>query len=187
MYIQKNYPSPRMVFLESGFQSREGKDENLKSFNVVATSRIKVNGKSYAASQYITWLYRDFQTDPLTRMKECSKVVIMHQDKFLVEETLKEISKIFAKIVLWDKKDPQELKETMAIFRRYFAHAMPKERGSAAEAEWYERMLYLSHDYLVTYNNKVMIDLEALTSTLDSNFVADYPAMIKLTPCTSEL
>ncbi|MBA3236833.1 MAG: hypothetical protein H0T62_00595 [Parachlamydiaceae bacterium] len=182
MYIQKHYPSPRMIFLESGFQCREGKEENLKSFNVVATSRIKVNGKAYAASQYVTWLYRDFITNPLERMKECSKVVIMHQDKFLIEETLKEISKIFAKIVLWDKKDSQELKNTMAIFRRYFAHAMPKERGSAAEAEWYERVLYLFHNYVVAYNNKTMIDLEALITPLDSQFVANYPTMIELTP-----
>lgn len=93
--IQKNFPSPQTLS-NNGQSIVIGPEANRKSFFVLGTSRLKINGKAYAASQFLTWLYRDFSTSPVVRMQKCSTTLLIHQDRFLIPETLQEISKYFA-------------------------------------------------------------------------------------------
>lgn len=113
-------------------------------------------------------------------MVQCSTMLLIHQDPFLVEETLPEIAKFFADAVLWDGKEIADLKEKIAKFRYLFAHTTPFSRGSASIAEWFEQILYQFHGFEVDYNNEVMIDLEAFSSPLWSDFIAKYPEMIRI-------
>jgi hypothetical protein len=175
--LQKNFPSPN----PSDPLDLLMKEGNLKSFFALGTIRLEVEGKMYAVSQVLTWLYRDFKQHPIERMKKNSTVMILHQDVFLIDATLREIAKIFAQAVLCDKKELNELKSRIALFRYYFAHAMPFERGSAAIAEWFETALYAHHQLILHYNREKMVDLEALTTYSLSEFVEKYDSMIELT------
>lgn len=160
-------PSPANLRLEG----------NLKSFFMLATARISVKGKNYATTQFFTWLYRDLKTDPVDRMLKHSKVILIHQDNFLIDDTLQETAKIFAKAVLAPDKDKFKIQAN--LFRYYFAQAMPCERGSSAMGEMFEGSLYGARDLSITYNPKKQIDLEALISPLLSQFMKDSKEFLK--------
>lgn len=70
-----------------------------KSDWVYITLRSEIDGKMYALSHYITWMYRDFREDPVEHMTERSGIAILHQDEFLIEPTLKDIAKLFEKAI----------------------------------------------------------------------------------------
>ncbi|MCB1118835.1 MAG: hypothetical protein KDK65_02625 [Chlamydiia bacterium] len=183
--IYSIFPSPRATKDSDGMVSAgEGDRRNLKSGYVIATPRFEVNGKLYALSPLTTWFYMTFQTDPVDRMRECSKMSVVHQDLFLVDEMLDEITKVFQQAVQWDRKTEslETLKERVALLRYEYAHAMPFKRGSAATGEWLERAIYRHHGFELTYKQDTLVDLEALTALLPSRFFSRYDQMIALTP-----
>ncbi len=155
-------------------------DGNLKSFYAIGTSRLTVGGKPTVASHYIVWLHRDGKNHPLARMQRHTISMIIHQPTFLIDPTLQEISKLFAKAVLLERKNRNELKEHIGLFRAYFAHAMPHWRGSAAIGEYFETLLYYCHGIEVEYSNRHMIDLEAFSTPLLADFITNYHHMIRL-------
>ena len=157
----------------------------LKSDWVFVTTRCEVDGKMYGLSQLCTWIYRDYKIDPIDNMTERSVISHIYQDPFLVEPMLDDIAKIFKWAIEWDGENIGDLKNRVALFRYEFAHTMPDERGSAAEAEWFERPIYLYHGYKVTYVPEKMVDLEGLTSSLKT-FVDNYDSMIQLEKITKE-
>lgn len=177
--LQNEFPSP----IQSS--SSIGNEANRKSFFALTTVRLLIQGKSYAITQYLTWLYRDFVTHPVDRMLKHSQVMVIHQDNFLINVTLQEIASIFAKAILSNKEDQNELEQNTGLLRHYFANCMPCERGSASIGEMFEGSIYGSRDLEVQYNPKKQIDLEALTSPLLSCFMADYGNMRALTPISS--
>ena len=60
--------------------------------------------------------------EPVERMKGRSQIAILHQDVFLIEATLKNISQIFEKAVLWNSKteDLSILKDEVGLISLYF-------------------------------------------------------------------
>lgn len=163
------FPSPKVTPQPNGTYKIDGVEGNLKSIWVLATARVSVKGKMYATTQYLTWLYRDFKTHPVDRMLKYSTCMLIHQDNFLIADTLQEIARIFARVVLAD--DKKEFKTQVDLLRFYFAHNMPSERGSAAEGEMIKGSLYGARDLSIIYEPKYQIDLEALTSPLLSRFM----------------
>lgn len=154
---------------------------NLKSVYVCINIRLEINKTMYLMSRCLTWLYQDFQTDPVDRMLQFTPpIIITHQDPLqAVPDTLAEIAAIFERIVLWDKKNPVEFNQNMALFRYTFAHCMPFARGSAAIAEWFEQIMCAHRGSKAPSGEKKMYDLEALTSPLLSQFVQAYSGEIK--------
>lgn len=142
--------------------------------------RTQLNGKLRVFSEYLTWAYRDLVNDPVDKMMGRSIIAILHQDPFLIDMMLDDMSKIFKTTIEWNGKNLKDLKDQVALFRYEFSHAMPFRRGSSAVAEWFERALYAFHGMKVAYNPDKLVDLEALTSSL-KEFVDNYDSMIKLT------
>ena len=170
-----DFPSP----FQSGIC--EGNMGNLKNLYVIGTLRIQIEDKMYAISRYVTWLYTDYSIDPVVRMMEHSKVYIVHQDTFLIDETLQEISRVFAKAVLWNKeKDSLKgLKETVALIRFLFAHCMPSSRGDGAIGDWLELTIYRYHGFSDTrYNPNKLPCFEALSTLFLSTYVRNYADII---------
>lgn len=161
IHVRKNYP------------------KGGKSDWILVTNRCEVNGKMYALSQYLTWVYFDRVHDPIQWMTDVSIISILHQDPFLVETMLTDIAKIFKRALEWNGEKIGDLKGHMALFRYELAHAMPFHRGSAAVAEWFERAIYRCHGLHITYAPEKMVDLESLTSPL-KQFVEGYDSMIQL-------
>ena len=153
--------------------------DGLKSDWVLATVRLEVNGKMYALSQYLTWMYRDFMRDPVEKMSEKSVITVIHQDLFLIDVMLKDIANIFERIIKWNGENLRDLKQQVALFEYEFAHAMPFNRGSGAISEWLEMALYRYHGFKMSYDSKKNVNFEALTSTLEQ-FVKNYDSMIRL-------
>lgn len=168
----------RMVITEAVLNIRS-RHEGRKSDWLRVTMNSEIDGKMYPFSQYITWLYRDFENDPVKKMKDRSVISILHQDPFLVEVVLNDTAKIFKKTIEWSGEDIKALKDDVALLIYEFSHAMPFKRGSAAVAEWLEMAIYLYHGFSVNYDSKKLINLEALTSPL-KQFAEGYDSMIRL-------
>ena len=165
-----------------------------KSDWVLATVRTEIDKKMVALSQYVTWMNRDFETDPVEHMIEetlvCeggeikkkisrnSDLTILHQDPFLIDMTLNEIAKLFKQAI--ECRDVAVLSKTVAHLRYLYSHTMPFCRGSSATCEWLEQAIYLFQGYNLEYDKSLLIDMEAITLPL-KNFVELYPSMIKLT------
>ncbi|GAB4187095.1 MAG: hypothetical protein Tsb0015_05490 [Simkaniaceae bacterium] len=154
--------------------------EGRKSDWALITRRLEVNGKMYALSSYLVWLYRDFQHDPIKQMKTRSIATLVHQDMFLIEPMLKEISAVFKQAMEWiEEEGLTELKNRVALLQYEFAHAMPFYRGSAAIGEWLEKAVYGYHGWQVHYNSEKMENLEALIYSL-KEFVGEYDSIVRL-------
>lgn len=137
--------------------------------------RLEINGKMYSMSQYILWLYRgELKSSDLDVMKMYSKVTIIHQDIFLIKDSLKDLAGLFERILLCPSSNRLDLKNLMALFRFEFAQAMPFARGSAAVSEWLELAIYNYHGIDVSYDDNKLVDLEVFANPLLSDFVAEY-------------
>lgn len=155
-------------------------DANLKSFYALGTVRFTVNGKSTVVSQYLIWLHRDGKMHPLDRMRRHTISTVIHQPAFLINPTLKEVSRLFAKAILWNKQQVKELKEYVGLFRAYFTHACCFYRGSASIGEYFETLLYHYQGFRLQYSNKKLVDLEAFATPLLSEFLANYHSMVRI-------
>lgn len=177
--IYKAFPSPKILSFEEG--RCIGNTGNFKNLYVIGTLRIQIGSKLYAISRYVTWLYTNYRTDPVDRMLEHSKVFIVHQDTFLIDETLQEISRIFADAVRWDhqKDSLQALKNNVALIRFLFAHCMPSARGDGAIGDWLELTLYRYHGFSNTrYNPNRLPCFEALSTLSLSQYLRNYEKTI---------
>jgi Avirulence protein len=188
MGIHNAFPSPKSVYDDDGGHTFIGDEGNLKSHWVLATTRVEINKKMYALSQYLTFMYCNHREDPVERMTGKAKVTVIHQDMLLVEETLKDIAKIFSQAVSWDSKtsNTEDLIGRVSLFKYLFAHCMPTTRGSAAVNEWFEKTIYKYHGFEVNHAPGKASDLEALTSDSLGDFVERYKGMIKVTPLNSD-
>lgn len=158
------YPSP--VINEAG--ECLGNKDNLKCLFPICTIRVEINGKLYAIGKHLTWMYQTYKTDPIDRMVECSKATVIHQDVFLINDTLQAIAKIFSEAILWDKQTQalEELKDKVALFRYIYAYCMPCFRGDGAIGDWFELSIYRFHGFTGTrYRLKASACYEPLTST----------------------
>lgn len=150
------FPSPNKV---------AGADKgNLKDSYLLATARMEFGGKMYVTSQYLTWLFNDKVTKPHDRMLMHSKVLVIHQDRLLIPETLNEIAEIFKRAVL--AKDPDTFAQELRHFQHLFANNMCVERGCAALNDWYTVAMAEARECAVEFDPSGMVDLLALTSPL---------------------
>lgn len=173
MDLTCTYPSPKLV---DGVMV--GNTAYLKSLYVLGTLRLEIiPGKSYTLSRYLTWMYRDYTTDPVDRMREQSKVMIIHEDPFLIKDTLKAISEMFKEAFSYDvsKGSVNELKELIALVRFVYAHCMPCKRGDGAVGDWLELALYRYHGFLKTrFNSERLPCFEPLASLSLSRYLTEY-------------
>ncbi len=143
---------------------------------VLVTARIQLGDKMCALSQYLAWMHRDLKNDPVETMN--SVITIIHEDPFLIEPMLNEISHTFKEAL--ECKEVPLLKQKVALLQYQLAHTMPFIRGSAAVAEWLEEAIYRSHGFQIIYlKPKGTVNLEALTSSLPQ-FMENYESMIDL-------
>lgn len=155
-----------------------------KSDWVLTTVRCQMHGKMYALTQYLTWMYRTYNDDPVSYMitrKDPTIISLVHQDVFLIKETLRDIADLFKKAIEWMGESMQELVNLVGLINYLFAHAMPFKRGSAAIGEWLESTIYSFHGLELKYNEEVSINMEALTLPLEE-FINKYPSYIQLQP-----
>ncbi len=134
-----------------------------KTHWVVTTQRSEVEGKMYALTKYVTWFNAN-EPKAIDRMAQYSVVTLLHQDIFLIEPMLQDLSKIFERIVLGDKEDINALQKNLSLFVYEFSHAMPYVRGSAAVLEILEDALAAYKGFTLTRNPNRSINLEAICS-----------------------
>ena len=170
--MNRCYPPPRFG----------GPPENMKSLWVRAVLRVEINKKMVAITQYFTWMYergewiedknRDFH--PLEFMRRHSKVFVMHQDCFLIEETLQDIAQIFARVI--QSEDRREVKDQMALLLGLSSLSVRDMRGSAAQGEWLEEAIFRGLEISCIKNSDKLVDLEAITPPF-SAFIKRYDQM----------
>jgi len=141
-----------------------------------------MNGKMYATSQMVTWLYQNGSEDPFERMERCSIVNILHQDVFLVETSVHACANLFADIVRKKDISLENLMNQVALLRYIFAHACPYARGSAAIGEWLEMAIYRYFSYSCTNTlpGKQSVDILALTTLTYTEYLEQYRELVKL-------
>ena len=125
--------------------------------------------------------FKDDPVDLMTTRTDPTVISLIHQDRFLISETLRDIANLFKQVIEWNGEETQQLVDLVGLINYLFAHAMPFERGSAAVSEWLEMAIYKYHGLDMQYNESVSINMEALILPL-YEFIAKYPSMIKLEP-----
>ncbi|WP_068468993.1 hypothetical protein [Candidatus Protochlamydia phocaeensis] len=183
--ISNSFPYSQKILTPEGVQIKKNADY-LKSLFLFGKVRLEMNGKMYALSEYVTWSHQDLRTDPVERIKR-SVVVIMHQDQFLIDETLEEIARIFEKAMQWDSStgDKQAFIQQVALIRYLFAHCMPYQRGSAAIGEWLEKLIYQAKGFACEHSSHTLGDMEALAAPLLPDFLKVYETTINLSKLNS--
>jgi hypothetical protein len=148
-----------------------------KTHFLVFSLRHQVLGKLYATTQYVTWLHRipgeDLQST-LERAQMHSKFRVIHQDIFLVEDTLRECEALFERVLEWDHSmGLDELKERMAPLIYLLTHNHRDIRGGAAANEWLERGIYKAFGFHILAPTTRMVDLNAFANVY-KEFVVEY-------------
>lgn len=182
--INEDFPSPKVIQEQGKAPQFIGREGNLKSFFLLATARVDIGGKMYSTSQYLTWLYRDNKTHPFNRMVGDSKVLVLHQDRFLIPDTLNEIAAIFKRAVL--SKDIGSFSAELRRFQHLFAHDMCVERGAAALNEWYATAMAGARDCILEFDKNHMVDLLAISSPLYPEYEKKHPECVKIKKSASQ-
>lgn len=150
---------------------------------LLVTVRCEMHGKLYALTQYLTWMCRNKKDDPVEYMStrpDKTIISLVHQDPFLIKDSLIEIGKVFKKAVEWNREEGLEkLTHLIADITYLFSHAMPLERGSAAVGEWLEMALYRYHGFDIKYAEGVCVNMEALTLPY-KEFMEKYTSFLKI-------
>jgi hypothetical protein len=170
--FEKSYPELGDVLLtEQEIDQMERSGGSLNVIYVLTKVRCEINKKMYCLTQYLTRTYQDGRTDPVEQMRGVP-VVALHHDRFLIQDTLKEIETIFQRAVLWNKEtqDLKELTDDIGTMTYLFAHCMPFCRGSAAIGEWLQEAIYTSHGLEI---NSTGYDLKAISSPTLDEFMAN--------------
>lgn len=136
-----------------------------KTHFLIFSLRHEVGGKLYATSKYVSWLSHlpgEDLDETLDRAQKNSRWLVMHQDIFLLEDTLKECEKLFRDVLRWEpSKGAEELKEKMAPLVYLLTHSHRDCRGTAAMNEWLERGIYRALGFNMLALSTRMIDLDA--------------------------
>lgn len=163
---------------------------NMKSRYIHVVLRTSVNQKMYRMTDYLTWMYenwdwvnrKDPNHHPIQRMQERSICGVLHQDEFLIEETLNEVAVHFEKAISWDRSHQslQDLKDLMKPYWFVNVHNMRDVRGLSAENEWLEEAIFHALDVKMTRKSEHLVDLIALANPLYSDFCREYDEVTEL-------
>lgn len=148
-------------------------DKNYSN-NLIFSSFIEFEGHKIPLSRYVLANQERSEIDKIL------PGTIVHQEGHLIQEMLDgPVMRMFTSAISWNREEGVEsLVKTMALFRFFFAHAMPFARGSAAIGEWLEKAIYLYHGFIDFEHEKSRLaDLEALTLPL-SDYLKEYPKTI---------
>jgi hypothetical protein len=195
--VDVHHPSPSAYKIAPALvREKFSKDEantilgNMKSLRVRAVLRTEIGGKLNALTEYYTWMYETGawledklpSEHPINRMKQCSKVLILHQDEYSIQPTLEDIAKIFESAVSWNKQTQtlDELKDTMALLFHRATHNIRDLRGTAAANEWLQGAIFDSLKVENEVDKDKMLDLEAFTHPFLSDFAQVYHQMTQL-------
>lgn len=138
---------------------------------LVARVQIEINHKWYDLSKYVTHTYTNATFSPKKGLDN-ARILLIHQDASLINDTLQEISILFAKAMEWTQEKPlDDLTHLVGLIQFLFAHSTPYARGSASIGERLGEILYGFHKLRCQYNSDTMIDLEALTAPLLYKFI----------------
>jgi hypothetical protein len=151
---------------------------------ILATVSCEIKGKMLPLTQYLTWANLTDTENPIDQILKQSEVMILHQDPFLIKDMLDDCAEIFQRALQSDSKEEKALKNRVALLNYLLSYAMPFYRGSSAISEWIEQAIYLSHGYELSYDQKKMVNLEALSHPLNE-FIEGYGEMITLTQVKS--
>lgn len=146
---------------------------------LLVTINQEIGDKTIQLSRYLTWLYRDGVLDPFEKMRQESIFYILHQDAFVIEESIRNIFVLFKQAMELAEVNEQELTTIMALINYEFAQSMPFARGSASICEYLEMIIYGYYGYHVQYKADTSINMEALILPL-KQFTEQYPSMLKL-------
>lgn len=159
-----------------------------KTHYLIFSLRHQVLGKLYATSKYVTWLSRiagEDLDDTIDRAIKNSRWIVMHQDIFLLEDTLKECERLFRDIFNWNhSRGTEELKEKMAPLIYLLTHSHRDSRGTAAMNEWLERGIYRALGFDMLALSTRMIDLNAFCNPY-GKFFQIYKESFSLVPISS--
>lgn len=177
-HIAQLFPSPAMAerLSEESFIRVER-----KNIYVLGTLRLELEpNKMVCIARHLTWMYQDWQQDPVDRMREHSVNFVIHQDPFLIERTQKACSQIFEDILAWNTTESLEsLKNNIAILRFVYGNSMPCSRGDGAVGDWLELALYRHHGFIDTkHSSKRLPCFELLSTTNLSEYLQDYEETI---------
>jgi hypothetical protein len=151
----------------------------LKNNIALCTLRAEVGGKLHGMSRYLSSFDTDGVSDPISKIVQ-SPTLILHQDTFLIDETLEEISKIFKEAVSWtSEQDVKDLKDRVALFRFMYSHCTPCIRGDGAIGDWFELAIYRYHGFAKTkFSQDKLPCFETLASISLSRYMSEYDKII---------
>lgn len=175
-----------------GFPSREnGGFEPIPGVRYVhAVLRIQVDKELYAFTHYFSMIdeedllkhSKDPTNHPLEHMMDNALVMLLHQDEQLIEPTLRDIAKIFERVVKWNAatQSLEALQEQMALLLYMATHNIRDSRGTAAENEWLARAIYEVLGVQAFTSSDQVVDIEAFAHPFLSEFVKTYKQMVTL-------
>jgi len=173
--INTTFPSP--ATRQEVIDSEKFVSFERKNIYVLGTLRLELEPKKMIClARHLTWMYQDWQQDPIDRMREHSVDFVIHQDPFLVERTQNACSQIFASILDWKKTDSLEvLKDRVALLRFVYGNSMPCSRGDGSVGDWLELALYRYHGFEETrHDSKLLPCFELLSTTTLSEYLQEY-------------
>lgn len=153
--------------------------ERSSPYHIKITRRLQVDEMIYELGYALTSTYIDHENDLVKNISVRPVMLLVHMDSFLIQDMMNDMAKVFKEAVECSSRELGSLKQRVALLKYEFAHTMPFYRGSAAIGEWLENALYRFHGYELTYNDKKLSDLEALTSSL-GEFVKNYDLIANL-------
>lgn len=168
--INRKFPSP---WMRGKVDEKKISRFEFKNIYVLTTLRLEIEkGKMACVGRHLTWMYQNWQEDPVERMRAHSVDYVIHQDPFLIQRTQDFCAKLFADILTWDRTKPlDDLKDRVALLRFTYAYSMPCERGDGAVGDWLELALYRHHGFVKTRHDPAQLPCFEPLSTIDP---ADY-------------
>ena len=174
--------------------------DDLKSYDntFYVEESLEKDGQIHATSKYYVGVSNeDLSGSSEKKSSKDPLVVIYHQESDDAVPMMREVvASAFKECIDSKGKDPQVIKEKLAIFRYLFAHATPYMRGSAAVGEWFEKAIYKHCGYDFEYKlplsssgevtGRPTADLDVLTSLSLSEFMGDYLSKAVLTEISPE-
>lgn len=180
VYLFETYPS----FSENSKGEKIRSFMNMKSIFYLDRITMHVPGHSpVEIGKYLGFTYQTLQRDPIERMSEYGRVIVIHQEGFKIMPTLRIIAQIFDEVIAWDRKTQslEELTFKVSLIRYMYSFCMPHHRGDGAIGDWFERTIYGYHGIDMNYNEDALPCFETLMNPSFAHYANNvYPNVVQL-------